>query len=122
MLGRWNQGFCSSGYLPTNRGFSSFYGTWASGGDHFNHIASADPRSPFTSLGYDFHQDEDTLLGNIRYNKIDLLVDKFSEIMYEHFNIEKGWFSGYPTGKLEYKYNASSPFFVLLNFDNSNHK
>ena len=32
MLGRWSQGFCSSGYLPTNRGFSSFYGTWASGG------------------------------------------------------------------------------------------
>ena len=120
MLGRWNQGFCSSKYLPTNRGFSSFYGTWASGGDHYNHIASADPRSPFTSLGYDFHQDEDTLLGNIRYNKIDLLVEKFSEIMYQHFNIEKGLFGlgGYPEGKLEYTFNASSPFFVLLNFDN----
>ena len=39
MLGRWSQGFCSKKYLPTNRGFKSFYGNWASGSDHVNHLA-----------------------------------------------------------------------------------
>ena len=57
-------------------------------------------------------------MGNIRYNKIDLLVEKFSEKLYEHFKIEKSWFSGYPTGRVEYKRNASTPFFIMMNFDN----
>ena len=118
MLGRWSQGFCSAKYLPTQRGFASFYGTWASGGDHFNHIASADPRSPLSTLGYDFHQDETTLLGNIRYNKIDLLVERFTEILNQNFKIERGFFSGYPTGRVEYKPNSIDPFFIMLNFDN----
>ena len=34
-------------------------------------------RSPLTTLGYDFHEGDSTLLGNIRYNKMDLLVDRF---------------------------------------------
>ena len=33
--------------------------------------------SPLTTLGYDFHEGDSTLLGNIRYNKMDLLVDRF---------------------------------------------
>ena len=57
-------------------------------------------------------------MGNIRYNKIDLLVEKFSEKLYEHFKIEKSWFSGYPTGRVEYKRNVSTPFFIMMNFDN----
>ena len=119
MLGRWSQGFCSAKYLPTKRGFSSFYGTWASGGDHDNHIASADPRSPLSTLGYDFHEDDTTLLGSIRYNKVDLMVERFTEILNKHFKIERGWFSGYPTGRVEYKTGPSiKPFFVMLNFDN----
>ena len=67
--------------------------------------------------GYDFHEDDATLLGNIRYNKIDLLVEKFNEKLYQHFNIEKGWFSGYPSGRVEYKQNSSTPFFIMMNLD-----
>lgn len=105
--------------MPTNRGFSSFYGNWASGSDHYNHIASADPRSPLTTLGFDFHDDENSIFGNIRYNKVDLMVDRFTEKLNEHLNIQQGLFGfgGYPTGKVQYTRNESNPFFFLLNFD-----
>ena len=79
---------------------------------------SADPRSPLTSLGFDFHEDEGTLLGNIRYNKIDLMVDRVNEIVYQHLNIERGWFGEYPSGRVQYDRNESNPFLFLLNFDN----
>ena len=81
LLGRWSQGFCSKEYLPTQRGFSTFYGTWTDGGDHQNHLSSADPKSSLTSLGYDFHEDESISLGNIGYSTVDLMVDKFSSLL-----------------------------------------
>ena len=119
LVGRWSQGFCSKEYLPTQRGFSTFYGTWTDGGDHQNHLSSADPKSSLTSLGYDFHEDESISLGNIGYSTVDLMVDRFSNLLYKHFNIEAGFFGGFPTGKIEIK-DDSKPFFTLLSFDNLN--
>ena len=37
------------------RGFKTHYGPWSTGGDHQTHITAADLRAPFTTLGYDFH-------------------------------------------------------------------
>ena len=117
LIGRWSQGFCSQKYLPTERGFKSFYGTWTEGGDHLNHLSSADPKSALTSLGYDFHEDESISLGNIGYSTVDLMVDKFAALLYQHFNIEAGFFSGFPTGNIELTDDAK-PLFTLLSFDN----
>ena len=39
----------------TRRGFKTHYGPWSTGGDHQTHITAADLRAPYTTLGYDFH-------------------------------------------------------------------
>ena len=44
----WNSVF-------TRRGFKTHYGPWSTGGDHQTHITAADLRAPYTTLGYDFH-------------------------------------------------------------------
>ena len=56
------------------RGFTTHYGPWALGGDHQTHIAAADPRASFTTLGYDFHDQESAYLGAIGSYTSDLLV------------------------------------------------
>ena len=106
-------------YLPTSRGFSSHYGTWNAGGDHSTHITTADPRSTYTTFGYDFHRDEDSYLGAIGSYTSDLLVDRFSDLLAEHYRVEQGWFSGYPTGKVKLDSVAEvPPLFMYLAFEN----
>ena len=39
----------------SSRGFQTHYGPWSTGGDHQTHITAADLRAPYTTLGYDFH-------------------------------------------------------------------
>lgn len=117
-LGRWGLGYCNKKYLPTRRGFESFYGTWNSGGNHQTHITPADPRSRYTTLGYDFHQDEDVYLGAIGSYTSDLIVDRVSDLISEHYQLEQGWFSGYPTGKVKIEnVNETSPLFLYLDFE-----
>ena len=117
-LGRWALGYCAEKYLPTRRGFKSFYGTWNGGGNHQTHITPADPRSRFTTLGYDFHKDEDYYLGAIGTYTTDLIVDRLSDLISEHHQLEQGWFSGYPSGKVKLSsVNESSPLFLFLNFE-----
>jgi len=117
-LGMWGQGYCSKKYLPTQRGFKSFYGTWNSGGNHQTHITPADPRSSYTTLGYDFHQDEDVYFGAIGSYTSDLIVDRVGDLISEHYQLEQGWFSGYPTGKVKLtNVNETSPLFMYLNFE-----
>ena len=120
LVGRWSQGFCSKEYLPTQRGFDTFYGTWTQGADQLNHFSSADPKSALTSLGYDFHEDESISLGNIGYSTLDLIDDRFNNLLYKHFNIEAGFFGGFPTGKIEVKDSNVKPLFTLLSLDTLN--
>ena len=41
--------------VSARRGFKTHYGPWSTGGDHQTHITAADLRAPYTTLGYDFH-------------------------------------------------------------------
>jgi len=117
-LGRWGLGYCARRFLPTQRGFRTFYGTWNSGGNHKTHITPADPRSRYTTLGYDFHMDEDYYLGAIGTYTTDLIVDRLSDLISEHYELEQGWFSGYPSGKVKLtSVNESAPLFMYLNFE-----
>jgi hypothetical protein len=34
---RWHLGFCNEAYLPTRRGFDTFYGFYAGSQDYFTH-------------------------------------------------------------------------------------
>ncbi len=39
MIGKWHLGYCRREYLPTSRGFDSFYGFYGAQGGYFNHTA-----------------------------------------------------------------------------------
>ena len=39
VIPRWHLGFCKRAYLPTNRGFDTFFGKYLGGGDHYLHIS-----------------------------------------------------------------------------------
>ncbi len=47
---RWHLGFCNQRYLPTRRGFQSFYGFFLGGEDYYTHV---------TDRMYDFFANEE---------------------------------------------------------------
>ena len=116
----WDKPFQKAIFLSDSvfarRGFKTHYGPWSTGGDHQTHITAADLRAPYTTLGYDFHDQvllqmrififlttwiqDSASLGAIGYYTSDLLVDRMSDILSEHVGLEKGFFfSGYPEGR-----------------------
>ena len=114
-LGKWHLGFCSSEYLPTNRGFESFYGFYNAMGYHKSHITAGDMKNIWGSIGYDFHLNEQLSLGAIGRYTDDLIVDRVNDILFKRNGIEKGWFSGYPDGKIQMENNEEEdPFFLYL--------
>ena len=79
MFCRWHLGFCSEEYLPTRRGFDTFYGFWT-GSEHYYH---------HTNLGaYDFRiQEEVNYEANGTYssvNKVKKLNNLALVIMIEY--------------------------------------
>ena len=42
-----------------------------------------------------------------------------SDVLSEHLGLQTGWFSGYPTGKVQLEEEpAKKPFLMYINFDN----
>eukprot|EP00092_Neocalanus_flemingeri_P019261 GFUD01020865.1.p1 GENE.GFUD01020865.1~~GFUD01020865.1.p1 ORF type:complete len:508 (-),score=119.82 GFUD01020865.1:126-1649(-) len=56
MVGKWHLGFCNTSYLPTRRGFDTYYGYYTGSQDYYKHtrMSSTKPRT----LGYDFRANE----------------------------------------------------------------
>ena len=110
-LGKWHLGYCSPDYLPTRRGFESFYGFWNGGGTHKSHFTGGDMDNLYWSLGYDFHLNDDLAFGVIGSYTEDLFVDRVNNILSEKYGLVKNWVSGYPKGKVLIRNrNESSPF------------
>merc|ERR1711944_358492 len=42
MIGKWHLGFCHEDYLPTRRGFDTFYGFYLGAEDHYLHTREPD--------------------------------------------------------------------------------
>ena len=55
-LGKWHLGFCNEDYLPTRRGFDTFYGFYLGEEDHFSHTRR--PKIGKKTPGYDFRDQE----------------------------------------------------------------
>ena len=96
-VGKWHMGYCSPEYLPTQRGFDTFHGLWIGAGDHFLHTNMADNHDP-SSVGYDFHTNEDIYYEADGYDTSALISERISEII----RIEE--------------VNKSSPLFIYAAF------
>uniref|UniRef100_A0A914C115 Sulfatase N-terminal domain-containing protein n=1 Tax=Acrobeloides nanus TaxID=290746 RepID=A0A914C115_9BILA len=60
MIGKWHLGYCKKEYLPTSRGFDSFYGFYGAREGYFNHSAETkDPKTKKIISGLDLFNEVD---------------------------------------------------------------
>merc|ERR1711936_1144106 len=118
-LGKWHLGYCSTEYLPNNRGFESFYGLWNSGGLHRLHEAAGDAHNVAGTVGYDFHLNEKLALGALGTFTEDLFVDRVYDILAEKAGMSEEIDSRHTDDKIAVKnYNETNPLFLYLAYQN----
>ena len=98
LIGKWHLGFYHENYLPTNRGFDSFYGYYGDGIEKYNHTKSY-KKGPGNRLeGYDFRDGLTPITGN-KTHVNTLLTERALDIIDE-------------------QYNSSDPFFIYMSYSN----
>lgn len=99
LIGKWHLGHCNEKYLPTSRGFDTFYGYVNGRKDHYNHTIKATVGGG--SPGYDFW-DQNSADESARGSySTDLFRQRATEKLQNYIGNE-----------------SADPFFIYLSFQN----
>ncbi|XP_002736785.1 arylsulfatase B-like [Saccoglossus kowalevskii] len=79
IVGKWHLGFCKEAFLPTNRGFDSFYGGLTLGTSHFSKMNGI-----LSTPGYDFYDNSGVVPQTNDYLAF-MLADRAVKIINGHY-------------------------------------
>ncbi|XP_072050724.1 arylsulfatase J-like isoform X2 [Amphiura filiformis] len=92
-VGKWHLGFYKDECLPTNRGFKTFFGTYASSVDHFTYMKNVSFPNNETGSGFDLHNDTrlslDPAWDGIGHYSTELLTREAQDVIRRHAKSEK---------------------------------
>uniref|UniRef100_A0A1B0C820 Putative arylsulfatase b n=1 Tax=Lutzomyia longipalpis TaxID=7200 RepID=A0A1B0C820_LUTLO len=78
LVGKWHLGFARKAFIPTERGFDSFFGFYTSGLDYYNHTSNGDVK------GYDFRRNEEVTYEGLGQYSTYLFTNESLRIIREH--------------------------------------